>query len=132
MTLKHGPHVRVLLVDDQDLYRRGLAILIAAEGDIEVVGEAASGAAAVSLTEALTPDVVLLDLGLTVDGASVQQTVAALRPLARVLMLVDSDDEPALQGALDGGADGYLLKRAPIEGVAAAVRAVTAAQVPPS
>lgn len=122
-----------MVVDDQDLYRRGLAILLAAEADIDVVGEAASCASAISLNEAVKPDVVLLDLSLAeAAGASVQQTIAALTASVKVLILVGAEVEPGLQCALDRGADGFLLKRAPIEELAAAVRAAVAAQVPPS
>ncbi len=120
-----------MVVDDQDLYRRGLAILIAAEDDIEVVAEAASIAEAVELGRASAPDVVLLDVSLdATGGASWPDLVAELMTTAKVLLLADSESDPGLQQALVGGASGYLLKRTSIDEVAVAVRAAHAAQIP--
>ena len=120
-----------MVVDDQDLYRRGLAIMIAAQDDIEVVAEAASSAEAVEFGRAAEPDVVLLDVSLNeADGASWPEIVAELMASAKVLMLASSEAEPGLQRALVCGASGYLLKRASIEQVTGAVRAAVNAQTP--
>ncbi|MBA2443823.1 MAG: response regulator transcription factor [Nocardioidaceae bacterium] len=131
MSRRPGAHIRVLIVDDQDLYRRGLAILLAAEDDIEVAAEAAGRAEALELVTVSEPDVVLLDVSLTDgDGPSAPDTVAQLATSAKVLMLANSEAEPGLEQALVGGAHGYLLKRTPIEQLAGAVRAVVAVEFP--
>ncbi|MBA2574797.1 MAG: response regulator [Actinomycetota bacterium] len=131
MSREPGTSIRLMVVDDQDLYRRGLAILIAAQDDIEVVAEAASSAEAVEFGKAAEPDVVLLDVSLNeADGASWPEIVAELMASAKVLMLASSEAEPGLQRALVCGASGYLLKRASIEQVAGAVRAAVNAQTP--
>lgn len=129
MSRQPGASLRVLIVDDQDLYRRGLAILLAAEDDIEVAAEAACHAEALELMTASEPDVVLLDVSLADgDGPSAPDTVAQLAASAKVLMLANSEAEPGLKQALASGAHGYLLKRTPIEQLAEAVRAAAAVE----
>jgi DNA-binding NarL/FixJ family response regulator len=99
--------IRVLVVDDNDVIRTGLSALLASVPDVEVVGEAASGREAIERTEALSPDVVLLDVRMPVmDG------VTAAGPLSqrtRVLMLTYADDPDVVAGALRNGASGYLV-----------------------
>lgn len=99
--------IRVLVVDDNDVIRSGLSALIATIPDIEVVGEAATGREAIERTDALDPDVVLLDVRMPVmDG------VTAAGPLSertRVLMLTYADDPDVVAGALRNGASGYLV-----------------------
>jgi two-component system nitrate/nitrite response regulator NarL len=103
--------VRLLVVDDHTLFRRGLVALLAGDLSVEVVGEAADAAEAVRKARALQPDLVLLDNHL--PGATGIQALADLReaaPLAKVVLLTVSEDDQDLRGALGGGANGYLLK----------------------
>jgi two-component system nitrate/nitrite response regulator NarL len=103
--------VRLLVVDDHTLFRRGLVALLAADDSLQVVGEAGDAAEAVRKAQALQPDVVLLDNHL--PGATGIQSLGELReaaPAAKVVLLTVSEDEQDLQQALRGGAHGYLLK----------------------
>jgi two-component system, NarL family, nitrate/nitrite response regulator NarL len=103
--------VRLMVVDDHTLFRRGLVALLAGEATLQVVGEASDAGEAVRRAAALRPDVILLDNHL--PGATGIQALPGLReaaPGARVLLLTVSEDEADLQAALRGGAHGYLLK----------------------
>jgi len=103
--------VRLLVVDDHTLFRRGLVALLAADASLEVVGEAADGVEAVRRARALQPELVLLDNHL--PGATGIQAIPELRdaaPLAKIILLTVSEDEQDLQAALRAGANGYLLK----------------------
>ncbi len=103
--------IRILLVDDHKLFRRGLAALLRGEPDFDIVGEAADGAEGIKQAVALQPDVILLDLHM--PGISGVDALAGLRELApgsRVLMLTVSEDGADLLAALRAGAGGYLLK----------------------
>jgi two-component system, NarL family, nitrate/nitrite response regulator NarL len=103
--------VRLLVVDDHTLFRRGLVALLAADVSVEVVGEAGDGAEAVRKARTLQPDLVLLDNHL--PGATGIQVLSELRdaaPFAKVVLLTVSEDDMDLQAALRGGANGYLLK----------------------
>jgi len=103
--------VRLLVVDDHTLFRRGLVALLAADSTLEVVGEAADGVEAVRRARALQPELVLLDNHL--PGATGIQAIPELRdaaPLAKIILLTVSEDEQDLQAALRAGANGYLLK----------------------
>jgi two-component system, NarL family, nitrate/nitrite response regulator NarL len=105
------PPVRLLVVDDHTLFRRGLLALLAGDASLLVVGEAGDAAEAVRKAQALQPDVVLLDNHL--PGATGIQALRELReaaPAARIVLLTVSEDEQDLQQALRGGAHGYLLK----------------------
>nr|WP_296749477.1 two-component system response regulator NarL [Thioalkalivibrio sp.] len=103
--------VRLLVIDDHPLFRRGVRQLVDIEGGFEVVGEASSGPEGIDLALRLQPDLVLLDLNM--EGMDGNQTLRALRAAgcaARVAMLTVSDQEEDLVEALRAGADGYLLK----------------------
>lgn len=107
--------VRVLLVDDQALFREALAVLLGVRtetvGDIEVVGEAGDGAEALERAAELRPDVVLMDLRMPVlDGVSAIRRLRAEQPEVRVIALTTFDDEEDVFAALRAGAVGYLLK----------------------
>lgn len=103
--------VRLLVVDDHTLFRRGLVALLASDPTLKVIGEAGDAAEAVRRTAELQPDVVLLDNHL--PGATGVQSLCGLReaaPRARIVLLTVSEDEEDLHSALRGGASGYLLK----------------------
>jgi DNA-binding NarL/FixJ family response regulator len=106
-----GAPVRVLLVDDQALFREALALLLGVRAEIEVVGEAADGAAALERSAALQPDVVLMDLHMPVlDGVAATRRLRVEQPGVRVLALTTFDDDEDVFAALRAGAVGYLLK----------------------
>ncbi|MDI5981046.1 response regulator [Amycolatopsis magusensis] len=103
--------VRVLLVDDQALFREALATLLAIRDDIEVVGEAGTGEEALRRTAELNPDVVLMDLRMPVlDGIAATRRLRAERPGVQVIALTTFDDDEDVFAALRAGALGYLLK----------------------
>lgn len=103
--------VRVLLVDDQALFREALATLLSVRADIEVVGEAGNGAEALARAAGSDPDVVLMDLRMPVlDGVAATRRLKAEQPRARVIALTTFDDDEDVFAALRAGAVGYLLK----------------------
>jgi two-component system NarL family response regulator len=117
--------IRVLVVDDHALFRRGLQMVLQAEDDIVVVGEASDGAEAVDQASQTTPDVVLMDVRMPRRGGidactAIKDTV----PSAKIIMLTISDEEADLYEAIKAGASGYLLKEISIEEVATAIRQV--------
>ena len=117
--------VRVLLCDDHEVVRRGVAGALLTDPGLAVVGEAGSGAEALERAAQLRPDVVLLDLRLPdLDGVEVTRRLRALRPEIAVVMLTSFGDDPALLEALRAGARGSLVKDLPPAQLAAAIRAV--------
>jgi DNA-binding NarL/FixJ family response regulator len=116
--------IRVLIADDQALFREGLRTLLSTRPEIEVVGEAASGDEAVALVDRLAPDVVLMDLRMPVmDGIVATTHLRDRWPHLPVLVLTTFDDDASLFGALRAGAAGYLLKDVSSETLVAAVTA---------
>lgn len=116
---------RVLIADDHPVLRSGLRVLLAADSDLEVVGEAGTGEEALRLAEELRPDVVLLDIGM--PGGSGIETVRRLKaklPALKVLFLSMHEEEGMLLEALNAGGDGYLIKRADEAEIVQAIRAV--------
>jgi DNA-binding NarL/FixJ family response regulator len=121
--------IRVMIVDDQELFRRGLTMLVGAEDDIDVVGEAADGAEATSLAEMIVPDVILMDVRMPKQsGTEACLDIKRVAPSAKIVMLTMSDDEVDLYDAIKNGASGYLLKDASIDQVAQAIRLVADGQ----
>ena len=119
--------IRVVIVDDNELFLGGLGMLLNLEDDIDVVGEAGDAGAAAVLVEATAPDVVLLDVRMpNRSGIEACQTIRDVAPGSRIIMLTASDEEADLLDAVKNGAAGYLLKDSSIDEVANAVRLVTA------
>jgi DNA-binding NarL/FixJ family response regulator len=111
----------ILLADDQELVRTGLRMILTAEDDLEVVGEAADGHEAMELTDSLRPDVVLMDVRMPrLDGIEATRRITAAHPAVRVLMLTTFDRSQLVYDSLLAGASGFLLKDAP--GVRAVAR----------
>ena len=116
---------RILLVDDQQLIRLGFRMVLEAESDLAVVGEAGDGAEAIAQTAALRPDVVLMDIRMPgVDGIAATEAIVAQHPDTRVLVLTTFDLDEYAFGAIRAGASGFLLKDAERHELVAAVRAV--------
>lgn len=102
--------LRIVIADDHMVMRAGVAALLAAEPDIDVVGEASNGREAIALVEQLTPDVVLLDLRMPVlDGVAATREITA-RTATKVLILTTFDTDAEIEHAVEAGAIGYLLK----------------------
>ncbi|WP_284748483.1 response regulator [Amycolatopsis sp. RTGN1] len=120
-----GKSLRVLVVDDHPLFRFGVCTLLAAEPGIEIVGEAASGGAAIDAAGALLPDVVVMDLHLPdLSGIQATRHIAAVSPDTGVLMLTMADESESVFAAMRAGARGYLLKDAQPDEIIRAVQAV--------
>ncbi|WP_309104272.1 response regulator transcription factor [Microbacterium sp.] len=117
--------IRVLLVDDQELIRLGFRMVLEAESDIVVVGEAGDGRAAISQTAATTPDIVLMDIRMPgLDGIAATEAIVREHPRTRVLVLTTFDLDEYAFGAIRAGASGFLLKDAQRHEMISAIRAV--------
>jgi two-component system NarL family response regulator len=115
----------VLIADDHALFRRGLAIVLKEEPDIEVVGLASDGAEAVQMARAAIPDVVLMDIRMPkITGIEAARQIKEAAPSAKIVMLTVSDEVDDHFEAIRAGARGYLLKDLPLDQVAEAVRAL--------
>jgi DNA-binding NarL/FixJ family response regulator len=124
-----GEPIRVAVVDDQELFRRGLTMQLALEDDIEVVGEAGDGIAATELAESTAPEVMLLDVWMPKrTGVEACAAIKEVAPTTLTIMLTSSDEEADLYDAVKNGASGYLLKSSSIEEVAHAIRLVAGGQ----
>jgi DNA-binding NarL/FixJ family response regulator len=127
--------IRVLLVDDQALFRESLALLLSAQPDLLVVGEAANGEAALQLVGQVRPQVVLMDLRMPIlDGIAATRRLRARHPDVQIIALTTFDDDADVFAALRAGAIGYVLKDVSGETLFAAVRAAARGEtlLPPS
>mgnify|MGYP000745876374 CR=1 FL=1 len=123
--------IRVVIADDHGVLRDGLAEVIRAQPDMEVVGTAADGAEAVACCRSAAADVVLMDLEMPVmDGIEATRAIAAEAPRAAVLVLTSFSDRRRITRALDAGATGYLLKDASADDVVRGVRAAARGEAP--
>jgi len=119
--------IRILIADDQQLIRSGLAMVLGASAGLEVVGEASDGIEAVALAASLTPDVVLMDVQMPrMDGIAATREITGRTPASRVIILTTFDVDAYAFGGLEAGASGFLLKDSSSEDILAAVRAVAA------
>ena len=122
--------IRILLADDQALVRQGLRALFDAEPELEVVGEADNGRAAIELVRQLHPDMVLMELAMPdLDGIAATETIRQEFPGVRVLMLSGMDEEAAVVSAVRAGAIGYVSKTTSFEALAKAIPAAAQGQV---
>ena len=129
MARAEADKLRVLIVDDHALFRRGLQMVLEDEPDVEVAGEAADGHEAVLKAQELMPDVVLMDVRMPgQSGIQATREIRDLLPHTQILMLTVSDEEADLYEAIKAGASGYLLKEIPTDEVPEAIRAVVAGQ----
>lgn len=117
--------IRVLIVDDQEILRRGLRMLLELEDDIEVVGGAEDGRRALALIPETDPDVVLVDARMPVlDGLGFTERCAQMHPGIRILVLTTFEDPGLVRPILDAGASGFLLKDVSTDGIGSAIRQV--------
>jgi DNA-binding NarL/FixJ family response regulator len=133
--LQSQEELRVLLVDDHDLFRTGLRNLLEDQGGLSVLGEAANGTDAVRLVRELAPDVVVMDLKMPeMSGVEATRHITTLSPLTRVIVLTISDEDADVMDAIVAGACGYLLKDASIHDVVTGIRsaAVGASLISPT
>jgi DNA-binding NarL/FixJ family response regulator len=121
--------IRVLLVDDQSLLRMGFRLILDAEPDMEVVGEAGDGDAGVRMVAALEPDVVLMDVRMPgMDGIQATGAIVSARAASKVLILTTFDLDQYVFAGLQAGASGFLLKDAPPTELLAAIRTVASGE----
>jgi len=119
--------IRVMLVDDHDVVRRGLAVFLKAFDDFVLVGEAANGREAIDTCEAVHPDVILMDLVMPeMDGVAAIQAIRQANPHIQIVALTSFKDEHLVQTALQAGAIGYILKNTSIDELASTIRAAYA------
>ncbi len=121
--------IRVLIADDHPLMRKGLADILDGIADIEVVGAAEDGAAAIALAHAVKPDIVLMDISMPgMDGIEATEKLVEMGSEARVVMLTSYSEREKITQALAAGAVSYLTKDAPPEAVVRAIRSAAAAE----
>jgi DNA-binding NarL/FixJ family response regulator len=121
---EHVGIIRVLVVDDHDLFRTGLASLLGSHMDIEVVAQASGGRMGVRLAQELSPDVVLMDLRMPdLEGAEATRAIMASHPSTRVVALTVASEDGDVADAVRAGACGFLVKDAPVDDIVVAVRA---------
>lgn len=129
MTISSSQPIRVLLVDDHTMVRRGLATFLKVFNDLELAGEAESGAAAIQLCGEILPDVVLMDMAMPdMDGATATRAIRQQFPQVQVIVLTGFKEAKLIKNALEAGAIGYLLKYVSADELARAIRAAHSGQ----
>jgi two-component system, NarL family, response regulator LiaR len=127
MTASASKPIRVMLVDDHTMVRKGLATFLKAYDDLELAGEADSGKAAIQLCATLQPDVILMDMVMAdMNGAAATRTIRQQFPNIQVLALTSFKEEELVKNALEAGAIGYLLKDVSADELVKAIRAAHA------
>ncbi len=122
--------IRVMLVDDHDMVRRGLATFLKVNPDLELVGEARDGAEALAVCNRVKPDVILMDLVMPeMGGAEATRAILQNWPDVKIIALTSFQEKDLIHEALQAGATGYLLKNVTVEELAAAVRSAYAGQL---
>ncbi|MBD1999209.1 response regulator transcription factor [Oculatella sp. FACHB-28] len=117
--------IRVMLVDDQPLFREGLAFLLSQQTDLEVIAEANHGSEAIALCHELQPDVILMDIQMPIcDGVEATREIHRRYPWIRILVLTTFDHDSYIWQSLQAGALGYLLKNTPAQQMADAIRKI--------
>jgi DNA-binding NarL/FixJ family response regulator len=117
--------IRLLLADDQDIFRQGLATMLSIEADLDIVGQATNGQEAIEAAKQLQPNVILMDVQMPIcNGVQATQIIHECYPWIRILVLTTFDDDEYILQSLQVGALGYLLKRTPAPEIAAAIRSV--------
>jgi DNA-binding NarL/FixJ family response regulator len=118
--------IRLLLADDQEIFRQGLATMLAVEADLEIVGHATNGQEAIDAAKMLQPQVILMDVRMPIcDGVQATCEIHQYYPWIRILVLTTFDDDEYILQSLQVGALGYLLKRTPAAEIATAIRSVS-------
>jgi two-component system, NarL family, response regulator LiaR len=124
MTVSSSPPIRVVLVDDHTMVRKGLALFLKAFDDLELAGEAESGATAIHLCEKIQPDVVLMDMVMPdMDGVAATRAICQQFPQVQVIALTSFKEGDLVKNALEAGAIAYLLKDVSADELARAIRA---------
>lgn len=117
--------IRLLLADDQEIFRQGLATMLSIESDLSIVGHATNGQEAIDAVKTTQPQVILMDVRMPVcDGVQATREIHHHYPWIRILVLTTFDDDEYILRSLQAGALGYLLKRTPASEIAAAIRSV--------
>ena len=117
--------IRVLLCEDHELVRMGLSIMIDKADDITLIGEAENGLSGVELAKQLSPDIVLMDIGLpNIDGIEATRRIKEFNPQIKILIFTSRDDSDDVFSAFKSGADGYIMKGASTENIHTAIRSV--------
>jgi len=117
--------IRVLIADDQEVVRQGLAGLLAYQKDLEIVGQAGDGKEACELAKSLKPDVILMDIRMPLcDGIAATEKILQENPEVKILVLTTFDEEALIIKALKAGASGYLLKDTKSDGIAQGIQTV--------
>ena len=117
--------IRVLLCEDHELVRMGLSIMIDKAEDITLIGEAENGLLGVELAKQLSPDIILMDIGLpNIDGIEATRRIKEFNPQIKVLIFTSRDDSDDVFSAFKSGADGYIMKGASTENIHTAIRSV--------
>jgi DNA-binding NarL/FixJ family response regulator len=125
-----GTPIRVLLVDDHAMVRRGLRDFLELHDDIQIVGEAADGSEAIEQARGLHPDIVVMDLMMPgIDGIEATSRIRAELPTVEIIALTSFVEEARVLAAIEAGASGFLLKDAEADELAAAIRAAAAGEV---